>query len=777
MPTHYRTCTLCEAMCGLAIEHDQGRITAIRGDADDVLSRGHICPKGVALMDLDTDPDRLRRPLIREGTTWREVGWDEAIACAVRGIQRVQAAHGRDAVAVYNGNPTVHSLGAMLFVPPFVRALRTRNRFSATSVDQLPHHLAAARMFGHGLLLPIPDLDRTDHLLVLGANPAASNGSLMSAGDTMGRIRAIRARGGRVVVVDPRRTETARVADTHHFIRPGSDALLLLAMLHAIFAEGRERSGHLSSVTDGVQTIRTIAARFAPERVAHATGIDADTIRTLARDFAAAERAVCYGRVGVSMQSFGTLCAWAITVLNAITNNLDREGGAMFTHPAIEVVRGTGASRMGRWRSRVRGLPEYDGELPVAALAEEIETPGAGQVRAMVTQSGNPVLSTPNGARLDRAIASLDFMVAIDFYRTETTRHAHVILPPTGPLERDHYDLAFRALAVRDTARFSPALRTREKDERHDWEILAALAERLSGDRRARWQVRVMRTLGPARLVDLALRTGPYGAGVLARGRRGLALAALRAAPHGIDLGPLRRAFPERLRTPDRRIDLAPADIVADVARLELFVQEVDSVGTAGSARGARGAGELRDEWAGAGGAHVDGVTQSRTNVQSVSPAPPAPPALHAVPTRTTPDDTELALIGRRLLRSNNSWMHNSERLVRGKLACTLLIHPADAAARDIANGDTVRIASRTGTIDVPAEVSDTMMPGVVSLPHGFGHTRPGTTQRIAAAHAGASINDLTDDHRLDAPSGNAAFSGVPVRVVRCATCCAWWGS
>jgi anaerobic selenocysteine-containing dehydrogenase len=768
MPTHYRTCTLCEAMCGLAIEHAEGRVTAIRGDDEDVLSRGHICPKGVALMDLDTDPDRLRRPQIREGTTWREAGWDEAIAHAVQGLKAVQAAHGRDAVAVYNGNPTVHSLGAMLFVPPFVRALRTRNRYSATSVDQLPHHVAAARMFGHGLLLPIPDVDRTDFLLILGANPAASNGSLMSAGDAMGRIRAIRERGGRVVVIDPRRTETARVATAHHFVRPGSDALLLLAMLHVILAEGLERTGHLTPVTDGIEVIGPIAARFTPERVARATGIDAGTIRALARDFASAERAVCYGRVGVSMHPFGTLCAWLITVLNALTNNLDREGGAMFTHPAIEVVRGKGGSRMGRWRSRVRGLPEFDGELPVAALADEIETPGEGRVRALVTQSGNPVLSTPNGARLDRALASLDFMVAIDFYRTETTRHAHVILPPTGPLERDHYDLAFHALAVRNVARFSPALRKRDKDARHDWEILAALGEGLSGDRRARWQVKVMRTLGPARLVDLALRTGPYGAGVIARGRRGLALATLRESPHGVDLGPLRPAFPERLRTPDRRIALAPADFVADVARLEAWLEGAVTAGTAGTAGGAGGAGP--------GARAVDPTDEevSRPPHTSVSPGSPASPASPAVPAVRAVDavdavDAPLSLIGRRLLRSNNSWMHNAERLVRGKPACTLLIHPDDATARGIATGDTVRLASRTGSVDVPAEVSDAMMPGVVSLPHGFGHTRPGTGQRIAAAHAGASINDVTDEQVVDAASGNAVFSGVPVTVARVA--------
>ena len=718
MPTHFRTCTLCEAMCGLAIEHDAaGRVLAIRGDADDVLSRGHICPKGVALMDVDADPDRLRRPLVREGTAWREVSWADAIARTVQGLRDVQQRHGRDAVAVYNGNPTVHSLGAMLFVPPFVRALRTRNRYSATSVDQLPHHVAAMHCFGHGMLLPIPDLDRTDFLLVLGANPAASNGSLMSAGDPVGRLKAIRARGGRIVVLDPRRTETAALADAHHFIRPGGDAALLLALLHVVLAEGLGRDNHLAPHLDGVDALRTLAADWPPERVVAATGVPADAIRMLARDFARAPRAVAYGRVGTSMQRFGTLCAWLVTALNAVTGNLDSEGGAMFTHPAIEVVRGA-RSRMGRWRSRVRGLPEFDGELPVAALAEEIDTPGEGQVRALVTQSGNPVLSTPNGARLDRALASLDFMVSIDFYLNETTRHAHVVLPPAGPLERDHYDLAFRALAVRDTARFSPALRARHKDERHDWELLAALAEQLGGDRRARWQVKVMRTLGPARLVDLALRTGPYGAGVLARGRTGLTLKALRAAPHGIDLGPLRPAFPARLRTANGRIDLAPAALVADIARL---AAHVDGIGAATSAPGAG----------------------------------------------TTDAGGTLALVGRRELRSNNSWMHNAERLVRGKVRCTLLVHPADAAARGIADGDTVRVTSRTGTVEVPVQLSDAMMPGVVSLPHGWGHGRAGTRLGVAAAHAGASINDLTDDALVDEGSGNAAFSGVAVTVVR----------
>jgi anaerobic selenocysteine-containing dehydrogenase len=708
---HFATCTLCEAICGVVVETDGERVTSIRGDAEDPFSRGHVCPKAAALKDLHEDPDRLRRPVQRVDGAFREIGWDEAFDLVAERLRDVQKRHGRDAVAVYQGNPTVHSLGSMLFAPAFVRALRTKIRFSATSADQLPQMLAAYAMFGHQLLVPIPDIDRTDHLLIFGANPVVSNGSLMTAPDVAKRIEAIKARGGRVIVLDPRRTETAEIASEHHFVRPGRDALVLFGMIHTLFAEDLVRTGALSPHLAGAGEVRAAAAAFSPERVAGAAGVPAETIRKLARDFARAERPVCYGRVGICTQEFGGLSAWLINVLHALTARLDAPGGAMFTRPALDILRSVGRGHFGKWKSRVRGLPEFGGELPVAALAEEIETPGDGQIRALVTSAGNPVLSTPNGGRLDRALAGLEFMVSIDPYVNETTRHAHVILPPTTPLERDHYDAIFHALAIRNTARFSQAVFEKPAEARHDWEIFTALAERLRPKKRglaglrARVESAVTRRLGPRGIVDLGLRLGPYGDKLVPL-RKGLSLRTLIDNPHGVDLGALEPCLPGRLYTKDRRVQLAPAIFLADVPRLARLLD--------------------------AAPADADG----------------------------------LVLIGRRQLRSNNSWMHNSLRLVKGPKRCTLKMSPADAGARSLANGDRVRVRSRAGAVDVDVEVSDEMMPGVVSLPHGWGHDRPGVKLSIATQHAGASVNDLTDEQTIDALSGNADF-GVRVTVER----------
>ena len=709
---HYATCTLCEAICGIEVETEGDRVLSIRGDKDDPFSRGHICPKAAALADLHDDPDRLRRPVVRDGTQWREVGWAEAYDRVARGLTAVRRAHGNDAVAVYLGNPNAHSLGAMLLAPRFVRGLRTRNRYSASSVDQLPHQLASHLMFGHQLLVSVPDLDRTDLLVIFGANPAVSNGSLMTAPDVVRRLKAIRSRGGRVIVIDPRRTETAGLADAHHFVRPGTDALVLLAMLNVLFDENLVRFGRCESFVTGVEEVRAIAARFPPERTASATGLPAKVVCGLARELAAAERGVCYGRLGVSTQEFGALACWLVNVLNIATGHLDAVGGAMFPQPALDLISGRYISPggIGRWRSRVRGLPEVGGELPVAALAEEIETPGDGQVRALVTIAGNPVLSTPNGRRLDRALATLDFIAAVDCYVNETTRHAHVILPPTSPLERDHYDLIFNALAVQDVAKFSPAVFPRAADARHDWEIFNELAWRTAGGGaaqrlRARGKAGLQQALGLRGLLDIALRRGPRGAG-FAPWASGLTLRRLREAPHGIVFGPLQPCLPGRLVTKDRRIQLAPTRLLDDVPRLEQALQA----------------------WA---------STQANA----------------------------LVLIGRRDVRSNNSWMHNSARLMKGKPRCTLLMHPSDAAARGLSDGVMVRVRARAGEVAVPLRITEDMAPGVVSLPHGWGHDRPGVRLSVASASPGASVNDLTDELRLDAVSANAAFNGTPVEV------------
>jgi anaerobic selenocysteine-containing dehydrogenase len=683
---HFRACNLCEAICGLEITVENGAVADLRGDALDPLSHGHICPKGNALIDLYADPDRLKTPIRRVGDGWEPIGWDAAFDLVAEGLKDVVARHGDDAVAIYLGNPNVHNSGTLLSSGGFLRALRTRNRFSATSVDQLPHHRAAVEMFGHPLLLPIPDVDRTGYFLVLGANPLVSNGSIMTAPGMRTRIKAIQARGGRVIVLDPRRTETADVADEHHFIRPGADALFLLALIDEVFQTNAAGLARLAAFTDGLDELRAAARAFPPERVAARTGIAAETIGRIAREFVAAPRAVAYGRIGISTQPFGGLCQWLVNALNAITGNLDEPGGMMWPRPAFDLLQQAerGAAHAGRWRSRVRNLPEFDGEFPVATMADEMLAPGAGQVRAFVSVAGNPVLSTPNGAKLDAALSELEFMVSIDPYVNETTRHATVILPPATGLEVDHYDVIFHHFAVRNTARYSEALAEIGPEQRYDWQIFEALRLRMTGKAGK----------NPSERLELGLRNGPYKT----------SLDELRAHPHGVDFGPMQPCLPDRLLNADQRVKLAPPAFIADLARLEA---------------------ELT-----------------------------APLA-------------ELVLIGRRQLRSNNSWMHNAPRLMRGPDRCTLMLNPADAQARGISNGDPVEVRSNVGAVTVPAEVTDALMPGVVSLPHGFGHARPGVGQSLAASKPGASFNDLSDPDRLDDLTGNAALNGVEVEVRR----------
>ena len=752
--THFRTCNLCEAMCGLAIEHEGDRIVAIRGDRDDVFSQGHICPKGPALAQLHSDPDRLRRPLRRSGDGWREIGWDEALDAAAEGIHRLQIEHGNDALAVYLGNPAVHNHATVLYAPPFLRELRTRHRYSATSIDQLPQMLVAYLMFGHQLLLPIPDLDRAEYLLIVGGNPLVSNGSIMSAPDVRRRLQTIQRRGGKLVVVDPRKTETAALADEHLFVRPETDALLLLALLHVILIEGRERPGRLLALLDNVVRTRAAIERFSPERAAGPTGIDADRIRELARELVE-RRGVVYGRVGASTQRFGSLAHWAINLLNIFTGALDRPGGAMFTRPAFDPLTmpkgvGIGPGAFGRWHSRVRELPEFAGELPIASFAEDVQAgesdlgsersedvgarggkaehgPSPGRrrekdtlapIRGLLTLAGNPVLSAPNGATMDAALAKLEFVVCIDMYLNETTRHADLILPPTSPLERSHYDIAFNMLAVRNVSKWSPALFEPPAGALHDWQIIHGIWTRLlrlrGQDSLVNRSVhQLLERLGPDGLIDLGLRMGPHGRLLpsLSRSRAGLDRATLERHPHGIDLGPLEPCLPQRLPG-KRRIELAPEQLLADLGRLER--------------------------------AFPSGVTHWR------SPSPERP---------------RFSMIGRRLLRSNNSWMHNLAKLGAGKPMCTLLMHPDDAERLALRPGDRVQVRSRVGAVEVPLELSDAIMPGVVSLPHGFGHNREGTRLRVASERAGVSMNDLTDELAVDELSGVAALSGVPVEV------------
>ncbi len=697
--THYRTCNLCEAMCGVAIEVEGEKILSIKGDPDDPFSQGHICPKALGLQDVYEDPDRLKQPLRRTLKGWEPMEWEAALDLVATKLRETQERYGRSAVGGYFGNPNVHNLGSLLVLPSLLRTLRTPNLFSATSVDQLPHHFAALEMFGHYFRIPVPDVDRTDFFLILGANPLASNGSLMTAGGIGRRLKAIQERGGKIVVVDPRRTETAVKADRHLFIPPGRDVLLLLALLHTIFEEGLETAGELEDFTVGMEELRAIVSDFGAERVSPRLGIPAQEIRGLARDFSAAPTAVCYGRMGLSTQAFGGACQWLCNALNLVTGNLDRPGGAMFAKPAFDIVSRERRGRSGRWKSRVRGLPEFTGELPTACLTEEIRTPGKGQIRALLTIAGNPVLSTPGGGDLDQALPDLDFMVSIDIYLNETTRHADVILPPTTGLESDHYDVAFHALAVRNSAKYSSALFPAEEGRLHDWQIYRELARRLSTDEIPFDETNPMNLATPAQILDGGLRQGPYG-------KKGISLDLLKETPHGVDLGPLDPCFPEGIFTDDGKIHLVPTACAADLPRIRDLLEE-------------------------------------------------------AAPS----NGFDLTLIGRRHLASNNSWLHNSARLVKGPKRCTVMMHPQDAENRGLENGQRVRVESSVGRIELPTEITENVMPGVVSIPHGWGHGRDGIQLRIASAHPGASINDLTDPRRVDALTGNAAVNGVPVRI------------
>src|SRR5829696_2088118 len=488
MATHFRTCPFCEATCGLEIETEGREVVSVRGDAQDVLSRGFICPKAYGIKQLHEDPDRLTRPLLRRDGELVEVSWDDALEEIYRRLAPILAYHVRNSVAVYVGHPNAHNLAALVYGPVWLRALGSRNVYSASTVDQMPKQVSAGLMFGTLLSVPVPDLDRCEHLLLLGANPLVSNGSLLTAPDMRGRLRAIRERGGKVVVVDPRRTRTAEEADEHHFIRPGADALLLAAMACTLVEEGLVAPGRLEQHVDGLERVEQLVRDFPPELVTGAVGIGAAEIRRMARELAAAPRAAVYARIGTCTQEFGTLASWLVDVVNCLTGNLDRAGGVMFTKPATGSANTGGTPgvgrgvRFGRRRSRVRGLPELFGELPVVCLAEEIDTPGDDQVRGMITVAGNPVLSTPDSGRLDRALASLDFMVSVDIYKNETTRHANVILPPEGVLARSHYDLAFYQLSIRNVANYSPPVVDLEPGAMAESEILLRLANIVAGE-------------------------------------------------------------------------------------------------------------------------------------------------------------------------------------------------------------------------------------------------------------------------------------------------------
>ena len=697
--THHRVCHLCEAMCGLVIKTQGEKVVDIRGDKADPLSRGHVCPKAVALQDIHEDPDRLRKPLKRVRSVAGvyehvEIEWDEALDLVASALSDTIERHGVDAIGAYFGNPSVHNYGMLTHQRNLFRHIRTRNRFSATSVDQLPHHLVSMWLYGHMLLSPIPDIDRTHYFLMLGANPLASNGSIWTVPDVRKRIKDLTARGGKLVVIDPRKTETAELATEHHFIRPGTDAAFLLGLIHVLFRDNLADLGKLAGVVDGIAEVREAVSALNPEWAAAATGIEAHDITRIAHDLATAEAGICYGRMGVSTQAYGTLCQWAIQVINVITGNLDKPGGSLFTAPAMDQVMNSSPGGFGRFRSRGRDLPEFNYELPSAALADEIRTPGNGQIKLMFTGAGNPVLSTPNGRAVDEALEQVEFMVSLDPALNETTRHADVILPPTSPLEHDHYDIAFHNLAVRNTARYSQAVFDKPEGALHDWEIFAELGDRLAD----RLGVESTPRVPPHKIVDAALKAGPYGKD----SRWDLSIDKLLDNPSGIDLGELQPSCPDRLQTADKRIPLAIPEALSDIRRL-ISGMEIQTEG--------------------------------------------------------------YRLIGRRHVRDNNSWMHNHRRLVKGPGRCNLLMHPEDVAKEGWKAGMTVTIKSRVGSISAELMPSTEVMPGVISLPHGYGHGLNGTRSEIANTHAGVSCNDITDEQFLDELSGNAAVNGVPVEL------------
>lgn len=755
---HYRTCNLCEAMCGLEIRHQGEDILSIRGDKDDILSAGHICPKAVALQDLHNDPDRLKTPVRRTADGWQEISWTEALDEVADRLKATQKKHGHDAVGIYVGNPTAHNHGAQLLLLPFLDVLDTKNRYSATSVDQLPQMVAIHAMFGSQALFPIPDINRTDYFMMLGTNPVASNGSIMTAPDIRKRLKNIQARNGKVVVIDPRRSETAALADEHQFIRPGGDTFLLLGMMHVLFAEERIDLGHMEKHIDGLDRLEAICTPWTPAKAARRCGIPAADIKRLAREFSDADSAVAYGRVGLTSSPNSGLGSWLMYVLNIVSGNLDREGGLMFTHPAMDVpalaqMAGKSGS-FDSYRSRVKNLPEFGGEFPAVIMADEILTEGPGQIRTMITHAGNPVLSTPDGQRLDEALASLDFMVSIDLYINETTRHADIILPPTGHLEHGQFDPVFHLVAVHNTIKYSPPLFQPAQDSMHDWQILLELTTRLTSNNAistlaSRIVRRLVLELTDEGLIDIALRTGPYGQGtslirriddlleklplggaVWQKARDQVihqlkAIPVLHAAlqsvdtgqphsndhhdltikkllknPHGIDLGPLRPALPDRLFTANKRLDLVPEIYSEQIAKLDVSTKA--------------------PQW---------------------------------------------QMIGLRHLRSNNSWMHNSHRLVKGKPRCEVTLNPEDAGKLKIKAGDAVRISSRVGEIELPARISDEIMPGIICVPHGWGHGRKGVELSVAKEHAGVSVNDVVDPEYYDPLCGMAILNGVPVEV------------
>jgi anaerobic selenocysteine-containing dehydrogenase len=703
---HFSTCTLCEAMCGIEVTTVERQIISIVGDKQNPFSEGHVCPKAMALKDLYDDPERLKQPMEKTITGWQTISWDEAFDKVAQQLFAIQQQYGKDAIGMYLGNPNAHNMGSILFGPYFYRALKSHNRYSATSVDQLPHHIVSRQLFGHQSQIPIPDIDHTDYFMIIGGNPLASNGSIMTVPHIKRRLKAIQGRGGKVVVIDPKKSETADISSEHHFIKPGSDALLLLAMLNTLFKKDWQKPGILLQYAPDLLAVETYVQAYPVARVAPLIGMTEQQIEGLVEGFCAAPSAVCYGRMGASVQAFGTLTQYLIMLFNMLTGNLDKPGGMMFTQPAADLLPHSGRGSIAQFHSRVRKLPAFAGEYPVSALAEEITTPGEGQIKAMVIGAGNPVLTTPNGQQLDEAFAGLEFVVAVDFYITETTRHANIILPPVTALERDHYDVIFHNFAVRNSTKYSPAIFEPEEHSLTDWQIYLSLAERLdslNGSETKHYAD--LWAKEPKGVVDDLLKSSSYQ-----YEDQALSLQLLLDHPHGIDLGPLRPDLPAAIYHANKQIDLAFSYFMADLPRLEQHFFSGHKI-----------------------------------------------------------DPNTLSLIGRRHLKTNNSWLHNSARMVKGTnnglSRCTAQINPTDAERFAIEHGQMMVVTSRVGQVTLPAEITDKIMAGVISIPHGWGHNKAGSKWSVAEQHAGVSVNDLTDEMVLDELSGNAVLNGVPVTI------------
>ena len=697
--THYRTCNLCEAMCGLVITTQNEQIQTIVGDEKDPLSHGHICPKALAYKDLHEDSDRLKFPVKKTNSGWEQISWENALDEIADKLVNIQKIYGNNAVGVYQGNPSVHNYGTLLYGPTFFSSLRTRNKFSASTVDQIPHQFAAYQMLGHQLLVPIPDIDRTQYMIILGGNPLVSNGSLMTAPDIRNRLKAIQSRDGKFVVIDPRRTETAKLADEHCFIQPGTDVYFLIGIIQEIIKNGWIKQGHLDSVTKNLDEFLTSIPDIELETISSITGISSANIQRIAKEFSQAESAVCYGRMGACTQKFGGTVHWLINMVNIITGNFDAPGGAMFTSPAFDTLGNSQTKgHYNKGQSRVRNLPEFAGEYPAVTMADEMLVKGEGQIRAMVTSAGNPILSVPGGEKLDRAFSGLEFMVSIDFYINETTRHADIILPPAFNLNGPHFDVVFNIFAVRDVVKYSNPVFPKEPGTKYDWEIFMGLEKRVAqknGRKYSKVNHFLSKKFGPEWLLDLGIRIGEYGSLKSLFKWNGLTLSKVKKQVHGVDLGPLKPRFPKRLFTSDKKIDLAPSIFIDDLKRV------------------------------------ISNVAQSNSN-------------------------GSLTLIGRRQLRSNNSWMHNCPSLMSGRDRFLILMNPLDAQKKSIADGQKVRVKTSNAQIELEAKLSTEMMPGVISIPHGWGHEGKDTQQKIALENKGGNLNALGDDLAIDPVSGNA---------------------